>query len=400
MKVGIVANEFFDLSVGRMGGFGWAARQAARVLLQAHDRGFIPVFLAGENRMAPGRPDPIVHGIPLILRRDSAAEHAKRVLDEGIDLLLSIDYRPHYDALFRLLPETPIIVWVRDPRTPADIDRIRTVRIPGAEEHMPAGLETPACTSLRAIIAESTTRGRKALFAMPAPSLGGKIPSAYGVPPPEVFFLPNVIDLNPGEVVKSPRPSVVFLGRLDPIKRPWLFAELARHFPGVDFIFLGKPHFHGEGRWNPEGLPDNLKWPGHLDGDRKLRVLSDAWVLVNTSIHESLATSFLEALACETPLLASVDGGGVVPQHGIFVGLSDGDGRDSIPGFVAGLSRLLEDGELRTRLGKEGRRWVAETHSPSRFMQAFESLCTRAVCQPSEPGRTRDGTSFPARPSP
>lgn len=400
MKVGIVANEFFELSVGRMGGFGWAARQTARVLLQAQDRGFSPVFLAGENRAGPGQPDPIVHGIPLILRRDDPGEHARRVLEAGIDLLVSIDYRPHYDTLFRLLPETPIIVWVRDPRTPADVARIRTLRIPGAEGHIPAGIETPRCNSLADIIGTSSARGRRALFAMPAPSFGSKIPDAYGVPLPDVFFLPNVIDLNPGEVVKSPRPSVVFLGRLDPIKRPWLFAELARHFPGVDFTFLGKPHFHGGCTWNPVGFPDNLRWPGHLDGDRKIRALSEAWVLVNTSIHESLATSFLEALACETPLLASVDGGGVVPRHGIFVGLADGDGRQSIPGFVAGLSRLLEDADLRTRLGKDGRRWVAETHSRSRFMVAFESLCMRAGVRTGQSMSGRDAPTIPPSSSP
>ena len=36
---------------------------------------------------------------------------------------------------------------------------------------------------------------------------------------------------------------------LDPIKRPWLFAEIAKHFPDVEFLFLGQSHFRGEGAW-------------------------------------------------------------------------------------------------------------------------------------------------------
>ena len=52
MKVGIVANEFFDLSLGRMGGFGWAARQASKTLRASETPRFEPVFLAGEIRAA------------------------------------------------------------------------------------------------------------------------------------------------------------------------------------------------------------------------------------------------------------------------------------------------------------------------------------------------------------
>jgi len=271
------------------------------------------------------------------------------------------------------------VVWVRDPRTPEDIARIRTLRIPGAEDETPAGIVTPDCSSLGRVMAESASQGRPVSFATPAPPLLAKIPAAYGLPAAGGSFLPNIVDLSPAEpIVKSLRPSVVFLGRLDPIKRPWLFAELARHFPGVDFIFLGQPHFRGKGTWEPTSLPDNVRAPGHLDGAEKLRLLSAAWALVNTSIHESLAVSFLEALACETPLLACVDGAGTVPDHGLFVGRHDGDGREAIPSLVAGLSRLLDDGELRARLGREGRRWVAETHHTTRFGREFGRICATA----------------------
>lgn len=379
MKIGIVANEFFDLSLGRMGGFGWAARQAATTLRAAEGGRFEPVFLAGEIRARADEPDPVAHETRLVLRRADEAEHARRVRDEGIELLLSIDYRPHYEALFRLLPHTPLVVWVRDPRTPEDIARIRTLRIPGAGDETPAGIMTPDCTSLGRVVAESAAHGRPVLFATPAPPLLAKIPGAYGVPAADGSFLPNIVDRAPaGPIVKSPRPSVVFLGRLDPIKRPWLFAELARHFPCVDFVFLGKPHFCGKGSWEPSSLPENIRMSGHLDGPDKIRVLSAAWVLVNTSIHESLAVSFLEALACETPLLACVDGAGTVTGHGVFAGRHDGDGLEAIPSLVAGLSRLLDDGEFRTRLGREGRLWVGETHQPARFGREFGRLCATA----------------------
>jgi glycosyltransferase involved in cell wall biosynthesis len=117
---------------------------------------------------------------------------------------------------------------------------------------------------------------------------------------------------------------------------------------------------------------------GHIGGEEKIRLLSSAWVLVNTSIHEGLAVSFQESLKCETPILSSVDPEGVVSRFGIYVGRWDGTGLEGMPKFVEGLTRLLEDRDLRTRLGKEGRQWVSQTHNKSRFLETFQELCTKA----------------------
>ena len=49
MKVGIISNEFFELSAGRMGGFGWAAKEAARWL---GNEGSEIVFFSGERQLS------------------------------------------------------------------------------------------------------------------------------------------------------------------------------------------------------------------------------------------------------------------------------------------------------------------------------------------------------------
>jgi glycosyltransferase involved in cell wall biosynthesis len=200
------------------------------------------------------------------------------------------------------------------------------------------------------------------------------VPATYGVAPREVSFLPNLIDLAPQPGSAPARPSVVFLGRLDPYKRPWLFAELARHFPAVDFLFLGRAHFSGPGAWKPQGLPANARLLGHVGEARKAELLSAAAALVNTSLHEGLAVSFLEALACGTPLVASVDPEAVVSRFGLRTAGFGGDGRAGLPGFVDALRQLLADAELRGRLGGEGRRWVTKTHTREAFTTAFEGL--------------------------
>jgi glycosyltransferase involved in cell wall biosynthesis len=377
IKLGVVANEFFELSLGRMGGFGWATRQVAKCFGRDPSLGVDVVFLAGETYGTPEYPESTIHNTRIVLRQKNKLEYYRRLWAERFDLILSIDYRPNYRSIFWVLPRTPILVWVRDPRPPEDMAKINTARIPGAEDIFPQGLKSPDCTSLAEVVNISKWLIRPILFATPAPFLRDKVLGTYGVQPSTVTFLPNIIDIEPGEVIKSEKPTVVFLARLDPYKRPWLFVELARHFPDVEFIFLGKPHFKGEGAWEPNNLPNNVQLMGHVDGKEKIRILSSAWVLINTSIHEGLAVSFQEALKCETPLLSCLDPENVVSRFGIYVGRYDGTGMEGIPKFIEGLTHLLENKELRTRLGKEGREWVTENHNKSRFVEVFYNLCSK-----------------------
>jgi len=376
LKVGVLANEFFDLSLGRMGGFGWAARQTAR-LFDDPALGIEVVYLTGELRAPPGVPETVVHGARLIFRQSALAD-VRRARAERLDLLLAIDYRPNYRWLCWALPQTPMVVWVRDPRPPDDVAKVHTLRIPGANGARPKGTFQPDCSSLGTIVRASRWLGRRVLFASPAPHLRDKLTRMIGTEVDDFAFLPNPLDLAPGPLRKSERPRVVFLGRLDPYKRPWLFAALASRFPHVEFLFAGKAHYRGAGAWEPGRLPGNVRCLGHVDGPEKAQVLASAWALVNTSIHEGLAVSLLEGLAHETPLLGCVDPGGIVSRFGVYAGRFDGAGLDALPSLAAGLERLLADPALRARLGGEGRRWVEATHNPARFLESFRELCVRA----------------------
>ena len=378
MKLGVVTDEFFDAQLGRLGGFGWAARQLGRIFNEDPSLGVELVYVAGEHRATPGRPEARVHGSRVILRRPSRLANLRAVRRERFDLLLTIDYNLGYSVYLRSLPRTPVIVWVRDPRTPDDARRILGVRIPGAEDETPQGLLSHDGRSLATIARESSLLRRPLLLATPAPLLVAKLEGTYGFEPWDFYMLPNPIRLDPPAVRKSERPTVVFLARLDPYKRPWLFAELARHFPDVEFRFLGQAHFTGVGSWRADDLPPNVRLLGHVGEAEKLRLLSEAWVAVNTSVHEGLAVSFLEALACETPLLSCVNTGFVVSRFGLYTGRFDGSGADSLGAFRAGLRTLLDNPGLRCELGRRGREWVRATHSLDTFLAAFYRLAERA----------------------
>jgi glycosyltransferase involved in cell wall biosynthesis len=306
-------------------------------------------------------------------------------LEQRLDLVLTIDYRPQYRDVLDTLAQVPVIVWVRDPRPPEVMSLVATLRIPSGPTAPPRGIRSIDCTGLSSLIGTPGSARRPWLLATPAPSLAAWIEGTYGLADMPCAFLPNIVDAVDDEVAKHPAPRAVFLGRLDPIKRPWLLVELARRFPECEFLMLGQPHFSGPGTWHSVSLPPNVVPLGHVDGARKRRCVASAWVLVNTSIHEALPTSFLEALAGGTPLLSCTNQEDVVSRFGIFTGLCGGDGMESLPQFESGLRRLLEDRPLRERLGRQGRSWVARTHNRETFLRAFDELRARAGLQRGSP---------------
>ena len=378
LKLGVITDEFFDASLGRLGGFGWAARQLGEIFNGDPALGVDVVYVAGEQFADDTRTETRVHGSRVVLRRRSRLANLRAMQREQFDLVLTIDYNLGYSVYLRSLPRTPAIVWVRDPRTPDDAARINAVRVPGALSEHPQGLMSHDGRSLARIARESALFRRPLLLATPTPLLVTKLAGAYGFEPWDFHLLPNPIRFDPQIRVKSERPTVVFLARLDPYKRPWIFSALAQRFPDVEFQFLGQSHFTGPGAFSLEGLPPNVRLLGHVGEAEKQRLLTEAWVAINTSIHEGLAVSFLEALACETPLLSCVDTGFTVSRYGIYTGRFDGSGIESLNAFTDGLHRLLDDATLRAELGRRGREWVRKTHTVNNFLTCFERLATHA----------------------
>ena len=374
LRLGIVANEFFDRRLGRMGGFGWAAAQVARRFSQDATLGVDVTLISPDPNVSPAQVAGRAHGAPLLRFAPHNLLDLQYLARLGIDLLLTIDYRPNYTALCDALPRTPIIVWARDPHAPDDTATIQTLRAPDDAQGLPCGASAIDCQSLGALARASQRTGRPLAIASPAPSLLSKANRAYGLELDELPLLPNIIDLEPGTVKKCERPRVLFLGRLEPIKRPWLFLELARRFPEVEFVLAGGAYLPPGVGWHPDHLPENVCPTGHLGGHEKLDALRSAWALVNTSIHEGLPVSFLEALRCETPLLSCQNPEGVVARYGIYVGPHSGDGQSALPAFEEALARLLHSHALREQLGRAGRQWVEATHSFAQFLAAFDAL--------------------------
>jgi glycosyltransferase involved in cell wall biosynthesis len=372
LKIGIIANEFFDEEIGGFGGFGWLAREAVFSFRKFPEFFQEPVFLSGNFKT--GKKDETVYGTKVLFPNEDWDLYLRQVQNEKIDILFSIDYRPNYDYPLAALPDKPFIFWIQDPRPLDDIKKINTLIIPGKTKI--DGISAIDCTTFREVLDQSITSKRTIVYACPAPSLLDKANKTFDLhlSAKDIQFLPYPLDNSEKLIQKSDSPKLIFLGRLDPIKRPWIFTELAKYFPEIEFLLLGKAHFNGEGAWSPHELPANVIVKGHIDGSEKQKILSEASILINTSIHEALPVSFLEGLQFEMPLLSCQDPEGIVSSFGYFTGRIDGDGLNGIDKFRQGLEYLLNDRNRLLALGKQGSEWVNNNHSRSNFINLFAGI--------------------------
>ena len=242
LRIGVIANEFFDRAGGgRIGGFGWAAAEVARCFRELPEQGADVFFLTGARGAQERGEETRVHDTRLLLQTGDYAERIRRMAP---DLLLLIDYRRGYRRALDAVPSAPFILWSRDPWDAEDRAKLRTLRIPGGADDVPSGYGRGEDESFREVARRSRWRRRRWLLATTTPYLGAKVADAYGIAAPRVHALPNPL---PAGVAprRAARPTVLWLGRLDAVKRPWLVAEIARRMPEVEFWMLGGAYVDG-----------------------------------------------------------------------------------------------------------------------------------------------------------
>jgi glycosyltransferase involved in cell wall biosynthesis len=167
------------------------------------------------------------------------------------------------------------------------------------------------------------------------------------------------------------------VGRLAPVKGQRELTEALRRFPGVHAVFLGRDLERG-GAYADElrGLAEGLDI--HFAGFRAdaAAALREVDALVLPSWIEGLPLVVLEAMAHAKPVVATAVGGTpeavVDGETGLLVPPRD------VPALGAALARLLDDAELRRRLGGAGRQRVETrfqaTAMTGRILEIYDQL--------------------------
>jgi glycosyltransferase involved in cell wall biosynthesis len=182
-------------------------------------------------------------------------------------------------------------------------------------------------------------------------------------------------------------PIVGSLGRLSDQKAFHVLVEALPELPEASLVFVGD----GPERARIEslaaelGVADRLLITGWREDAARWLAAFDVFAL--PSLYEGLPLAVLEAMRAGVPVVATDVGSvaeAVVPEEtGVLV--QPGDTR----AFVGGLRRLLDDPELRRRMGQRGRERALERFTIERRAAEFERLY--------EDLRTRRRSSRPAR---
>lgn len=381
IRIGLCNDEFFHEKLGGFGGYGRLARYICEYFNTNITSKFEFIVLLPHKGKSEYYYNTKVLLYPPYNKRLGRILYYNTLRKEKIDVFMTIEFYAHYFFDFlSLLPTIPVVIWIQDPRTREDWKKISTVEL----ERVVVGLrdpevaEKPVKRTMKLLYKHSSIFKREIIFATQARCLAQKAKKLYGVDNLTAEFLPNPIE-SPKEIKyseKSQKPTVLFLGRLDPIKRPWLFFELAKKFPDVEFIVAGKSHFPDI--MNPiiekYRHLKNLKFLGLIDGRTRDEILRKSWILVNTSIHEALPVSFLEAFSYKIPVLSCQNPDNLVSQFGIYTGEILGNGYDKINKFSEALEYLIYDDKERKLLGNRARKYVLNYHSFEYFEKKLHKI--------------------------
>ncbi len=390
LQVGFLVEEFFHKDLRGFGGFGMTVKYLTdHFNTNGHSlKG--DVFLTSWMNV-PAPQIKRYHNADVILVPKSMdnyvfnfIRYSKIIYSRNIEAFISVDHYPSYEYQLYGFPNIPWIVWLKDPRDNLEWEKIATVSL----EVKVMGKQGLADLlrmakhqhdSINTVIEYSKRFNRKMFFATEAFSLVDIARRLYDLPQINPVLLPKPVPMPALERANfSQKPSFLFLGRIDPIKRPWIYFELAKLFPQADFYVAGDSHFKDIMAPVMAGYKDlpNLKLLGMVIEQAKHNVLNNIWATINTSVHEAVPVSFLETFAYGKPVISCQNPDNMTGRFGIYVGevLGDGNDKKSIAVFAQAIEQFLSGKFQKEEHGKLARDYVGSVHTFENYEKTVRSL--------------------------
>ncbi len=190
----------------------------------------------------------------------------------------------------------------------------------------------------------------------------------------EGFLIRNAIAAAEGAANGDRGGFVLWVGSMQPKKRPDMLLEMAAWLPEVQFVMIGgpvksHPQLHERIVSEAAGLP-NVDYRGFTPYEETEELFNEASVLVSTSdgVGEGFPNVFLQAWAAGAVVLSRCDPDGVIKANDIgrcFHSSADG---------IERLQSLLEAPEERVGLARRAREHVHGEHSIATTGARLEKL--------------------------
>jgi glycosyltransferase involved in cell wall biosynthesis len=202
--------------------------------------------------------------------------------------------------------------------------------------------------------------------------------------PEEVSALRRSLEIPPGALI------LLAVGRLSPEKAPdhllQAIAALQERRVKLDFRLVmvgdGPDRSHVEKLRRALGLCNVVILAGTTSNVALYYSLADIFVLPSHS--EGSPNALLEAMSAGLPVVAtSVGGVPEIVQSGVTGLLVPPRDREAM---ADGMAALIQDSELRKRLGGQAQAWVSSHHSRQHYLQSLTNLYHRVAGLRAEPG--------------
>jgi glycosyltransferase involved in cell wall biosynthesis len=207
------------------------------------------------------------------------------------------------------------------------------------------------------------------------------------------FELPNGVDpaefaaLPPRGKYRITEPSladtfmILSLGRLHEMKGPDLllqaFLEAAATHRDISLVMAGPDEgMRGMLEGMMKGRPgaERVRMPGLVRGEQRLALMADADVFAQTSRHETMSMSIIEAAYAQKPL--------VITERCHFPEMGESGAGVVVPtsgeGIRQGIERMIADRARLAEMGAKGRRLIEERFTIQRvtqeLMRVYEGL--------------------------
>ncbi|HYW01026.1 MAG TPA: glycosyltransferase family 4 protein [Candidatus Acidoferrum sp.] len=200
-------------------------------------------------------------------------------------------------------------------------------------------------------------------------AMANELHNLHGTDPRAIKVLGNGVDTEafvPGNG-KPNEKIILYTGRLAYHKGVFDLVKAARHVldehPEVSFVLTGRGPIEQELRTmvTNMSMTNNFRFAGFVERTRLIELYQNATVYVFPSYYEGLPTTILEAMACETPVVATA-------IDGIREVIIDGKNGFTVPvknpeAIASVIVRLLDDEELRKRIGQAARQTILEHYT-------------------------------------
>ncbi len=377
IKIGLIVDEYFGAAHTAYGGYGFLARRLIAKYLPNEDVELDVLLGRSRNRYKAEKhtvndKNPInLYYLPKL--KWAAKRWLKK---QNYDIYISVELTFNYVLLCETNPNKKLILWIQDPRPMYEWDEINTVKL------------FPETTYYNQEVYDTVHnwyKKNRICFISQALYLNQKAKDLYCLDEDvNIEYVPNPIEIDYSFKLENQKKEdlIIFLGRLESVKRGWLFCEIAKRMPECEFHVLGQT-FREEGK-NSDIMKQyydipNLHFAGHVDGDLKNDYLKRAKILINTSIHEALPISFLEALSFGTLLVSNRNPDNLTSQFGIHVGDVLGDGFDKIDLFVDAARQILGNKTQYDIVANDAISYIRENHNISKFKNTMTRILNEEI---------------------